>query len=186
MSPQLNYNEQANSFAGMRGDNREGVQVVTAVNADVVSIPFGVFVVASAAGTYAPGVPSLAGTPLQVQLPSGSGNDFANGGFVMQSHEYDKRLDLDTVGVVVARQLNVMRRGSIWVVAEQAMLKTDPVFVRYTANGAGKLVGQVRKDADTGKATQLWGAKVLSEITAAGNLLIEFDMLAYQAGAVHS
>jgi len=42
----------------------------------------------------------------------------------------------------------VMQRGRIWVDVEETVSKGDPVFVRHTANGAGKDPGQFRKDSD--------------------------------------
>lgn len=48
--------------------------------------------------------------------------------------------------------INNLEDGVIYVYAEQDMGPTDKVFVRHTANGANKLVGQVRKDSDSAKA----------------------------------
>ena len=50
----------------------------------------------------------------------------------------------------------LMLRGRIWVFVEQAVLAGDQAFVRYSANGAGKLqLGAFRKDDDSTHAAAL-------------------------------
>lgn len=54
--------------------------------------------------------------------------------------------------------VNVLRRGRIYVTAEQAVTSDDPVYFRHVASGTYKR-GGFRKDSDSGKATLLSGAK---------------------------
>jgi hypothetical protein len=63
----------------------------------------------------------------------------------------------------------VLKQGKIWVLAEQSnIVPGDPVFWRFTANGAGKAVGQFRKDADTARAVEVAGARWVNR-PVAGN-----------------
>lgn len=72
---------------------------------------------------------------------------------------------------------SVLRKGRIWVISEDAVSAVmAPVFVRFTANGAGKDIGQFRTDADTDKAVALPGAHFLNTCDAGGLVEIEIDM----------
>ncbi len=171
---QTSYAEQPAGIPGMIGDNSDGKVVDTVLNGEAsAEIGFGKFVVIGTGGT-------TSGTPPLAKLPAASGDDYENGGFVVLSHDYDRRLDLGTTGIKPKRQMGIMRRGRIYVHAETAMAKTDDVYVRYTASG-DLVVGNIRNDADTAKAKKLYGARVVYPITAAGTVMIEVDMMAYKA-----
>lgn len=75
----------------------------------------------------------------------------------------------------ISRPFSVLRKGRVWVHAEQAVSPTDQVFVRYTAAG-DNVVGNVRKDADTAKAALLKGARFASITTDAGLVLLEINL----------
>lgn len=72
---------------------------------------------------------------------------------------------------------NILRKGRIWVYSETAFSLTDVLFIRHTTNGA-LVPGNVRNDADTANAASAatLPIKVLSTLTAAGNLLIEVSL----------
>lgn len=76
----------------------------------------------------------------------------------------------------------VAEEGRFYVVIEEDMTEDDPVYVRHTANGAGKLqIGAVRKDADDAggaKAVLLKGATVRRGGTLAGDgvAVISFNL----------
>lgn len=81
------------------------------------------------------------------------------------------------------KDLNVLRKGRIWVWCETAFTRaSDTLYVRFTANGAGKYPGQVRNDADSAKADELGTGgylvahRVLNDLTAAGLLQIEINL----------
>ena len=88
-----------------------------------------------------------------------------------------------TPGVEAGKPINMLRKGRIWVYCETAFNPdSDTLFVRYTANGAGKVVGQVRNDSDGGKADEL-GAngflvayQALNTLTGAGFLLLDLNI----------
>lgn len=75
----------------------------------------------------------------------------------------------------IGRAFSVLRKGRVWVWSEQAVAPTDQVFVRFTAAGDEK-VGNVRKDADAGKAVNLKGARFASVTTGAGLVLLELNL----------
>jgi len=188
MAPQLSYSEQAAAFAGLLGgDSVEGSVIDSGLNGETsAGMPFGIFVVASAGETIdTAGTPPLEGTPGVYKLPaaaSGVSSNYRNGGFVLHSHEYDKRLDFDVNGSILPkRQLNILKKGRVWVQATTAMALSDDVFVRFTVNGALAL-GTIGNTADSGKAQKLWGARVTTPITAAGLCEIAWDAAAFVVG----
>lgn len=72
--------------------------------------------------------------------------------------------------------INVLKRGRIWVWTEQAVAKTDPVFVRHTVSG-NEVVGNFRKDIDTANATDLGDkAHWETETAAAGWALVDLNL----------
>lgn len=168
---QTSYAEQAVGIAGMQGDNTQGQQKSTAINVEAAAeIAFGYMVMrfAAASGVNPPGA----------KITSAAGDDLL--GVVMHSHEYDKRLDLGTVGVLPKRQLNVMQQGRVWVMVDVAVAVTDTVYVRYTTNGAA-LAGTFTNSADTAKARIVYGAKFLTATTGAGLVLLELDIGAHRS-----
>lgn len=86
----------------------------------------------------------------------------------------------DSAGVaqyLAAEAVDVLKRGRVWVQAEQAVIPGDPVYVRVIAGSAGELVGQVRKDADSGKAVLLSaGAAFDSDTSAAGLVSLSLNL----------
>lgn len=71
--------------------------------------------------------------------------------------------------------IRLRRRGRIYVYSEQAISPSDPVFLRYTANG-GNVVGNFRKDADTSRALQISNAAWVSTTTGAGIAVLELNL----------
>lgn len=178
---QTNYNEQAAAFAGQMADLTDMVKD-SALNGEVsAELAFGKFVVMSAAeliGASATDV-TARGTPDVMVLPAASGDDFKGGGFVIHSHNYDKRLDMGLIGVLPKRQIAVLKRGRIWVNSGTAFAKADDVYVQYTAGIAA--VGDIANASDGGKNIKLWGARVLTPVSAAGLVVVEYDVAAFRA-----
>ena len=86
-------------------------------------------------------------------------------------------------GVEAGKPINVLQKGRVWVYCETSFNPdSDTLFVRYTANGAGLVPGQVRKDADGGKADELGangylvGYKALNTLAAAGFLALDLNL----------
>lgn len=91
--------------------------------------------------------------------------------------------DTNTLGVnnanvpayPISNALPILREGDVWVWAEQAVAKTDQVFVRHTASGVNK-PGNFRKDADTANAALLKGAEFVTETTGAGLVVVRLNL----------
>lgn len=69
----------------------------------------------------------------------------------------------------------VIRKGVIWVWAEEAVVPTDQVFVRHTAAG-NEVPGNFRNDDATATCALLKGARFLTETTAAGLVQVEINL----------
>lgn len=100
------------------------------------------------------GRPAVAGTDPETQfaLPSTGGETFL--GITTAKHG---REDLDTAGATSFSQdenVELIRRGRIWVTVEEAVVAGDPVFFRHTVNG-GLLPGGWRNDTAAGEADQV-------------------------------
>lgn len=72
-------------------------------------------------------------------------------------------------------QVNVMRKGRIFVNAEDAVSKGDPVYVRFVA-GVGETRGRVRAAPDSTDCALLRGARFVTTTTAEGLAVIELDL----------
>lgn len=57
-------------------------------------------------------------------------------------------------------------KDTVAVYSEQAVTTGSPVFLRFLNNGAGKIVGQFRVDADSNTAFQVYGARWLANAAA--------------------
>lgn len=58
----------------------------------------------------------------------------------------------------------VLTRGRIWVVAEQAIVAGDPVFLRHSGEVGNEAPGRFRKDADTAGAEAIPQARWLDAV----------------------
>lgn len=67
---------------------------------------------------------------------------------------------------------NVLRKGRVWVRAEQAVALNSPVFVRHTANGGTTAPGRFRIDIDTANATAVTSARFVTTSSTADQLVI--------------
>jgi hypothetical protein len=65
----------------------------------------------------------------------------------------------------------VLRRGRIWMVAEDAVTEGDDVYVRHVAAGAEEL-GRVRSDADGTDAAILPGSTFRTSTSGADQLVV--------------
>jgi hypothetical protein len=77
-----------------------------------------------------------------------------------------------STGMAVA----VVKKGNIWVIAEEAVVPGDTVYVRHTANGTGKTeIGAVRNDTDSSTCSALAGAEVLDYDSTTGLAMIAIN-----------
>lgn len=75
-------------------------------------------------------------------------------------------------------ELPLLRRGRVWVIAEDAVdPSTDSVFVRVSAGAGGSEIGAFRTDADTASAVALAEARWLTSTSGTGELaLLEINI----------
>lgn len=74
---------------------------------------------------------------------------------------------------------NMLTRGALWVTTEQTVTLADPVYVRHTSDGGSNTQpGTFRKDADSGKARLLRGARWLKGASAGEVAALYFDAAA--------
>jgi hypothetical protein len=130
-------------------------------------IPFGRFVTRHTAGDDD-----------QVRLPALTGEVTATGvGFAI----VDVSIEAATVGGgdgtwEAEDSVPVMRRGRIVLVPEDDVTAGDPVFVRFTAGGAGETPGRVRSDIDGGDAVQLPGAFFVEDALAGELCVVDVNL----------
>jgi len=78
-------------------------------------------------------------------------------------------------GYVQFDQIPILREGVMWVISEDAVATWGlPVFVRFTAGGAGQTIGRVRTDVDGGAAVALPGATFMGTCAAESLVKIEY------------
>ncbi len=69
-------------------------------------------------------------------------------------------------------EMNILRKGRIWVVTEDACVPGDDVYFRHVATGAEKF-GALRTDADGTDATQIAGATFETTAVAGGLAIVQ-------------
>ncbi len=131
MAVQTSYS--TNFGAAIAGQLAENTHVSSLKNDQAATIPAGVGVSLKAAGT--------------ADLPAGATEKLA--GVVVNSYARNPN-DLTGTGAILDQDMmNVLDEGAIYVVTEETIAVTDSVYMRHTANGAGKLqLGAFRNDAD--------------------------------------
>ncbi len=159
------------AVAGMLYDAAGPTDITTKVSAAL--IPFGRFIM-KAAGDDVVALPSAAASASSVVE-----------GVAIFTQDIQSGIAGDgiTPGYPIGRPINNLQKGRVWVYCETAFNPdSDTLFMRYTANGAGKEVGQVRNDADSGKADELgangYGVayKALNTLTGAGFLALDINL----------
>lgn len=146
------------AFEGMAADGHNNKFIMSAVNVAADSF-FGRACLAVAAEGD------------EFVQPTGSAGVFL--GILQHTHAVEQAdLTLATADQPKNQMANVMRRGWIWVVAEDEVTAvTDGVFYRHTTPGADpEFLGRFRTDADTADATQVTAAKWLTTTSGAGQL----------------
>lgn len=87
-----------------------------------------------------------------------------------------------TDGIPPGDRFDLLQRGLAWVKCETAVTVTDALLVRWQANGANTTIGTLRVGADTGAAAcPIAGIRVVEPATAAGVVLVEFDLMVLMA-----
>lgn len=165
------------AYAGMLCDDSEN-DLVTAVNNDTVSMPFGAVV---AFKTSSP--PS----DFAAILPAANNSKLM--GIVVQEHDYERTYtlpdgttagQLDGTGLTVGTPMTLLRRGCIWVTVQQNVAPGDRLWVSFQANVVFTAAGQCG-NADESSNTVI-GAHQIGQFMStatAGNvarLRVDFDI----------
>jgi hypothetical protein len=160
-TPQLTYQRDYNlPSAGSPydgDDNRSSARI----NGESVAIPVGIAVKEDS-------------TDGKIKLLSAGGDRVA--GILINSYARNPNNLTGTQAFAAGDSLNMLERGALWVATEQDVALTDPVFVRHTSDGGSNTQpGTFRKDADSGRAQLLKGARWVRAGSAGGSAAIYFD-----------
>ncbi len=152
--------EAAVAFPGMLGEGGKEFSISRA-NEDAVAI--------------GAGRPVVVGTDPETQaaLPSSAGETFL--GITTAKHGRER---LDLVGAASFRQnenMEIVRKGRVWVTVEEAVVYGDPVFFRHTDNGP-LLAGGWRNDTAAGEADAVPEAIFASTAAIDTVALIEINL----------
>lgn len=166
---QLAYEEDpAVALEGQIADSSRNTERITGKTEGAGGVPMGRFVtVGTDVGTD--------GSRPQARLPALTGE--ISGGVGLGFSVLDTSIEqADTpLGYEDESIMQIMRRGRIWMLAEDAVVFGNAVFVRFVAGG-GEELGRVRSDADTADAVALPGATFRGTTTGVDELvLVEFD-----------
>ncbi len=136
------------AYAGMLAS--EDCEIISMKNVESsAAMPFGRAVIFKGSNT----------TDQDALVPSAEADVVA--GIVVHSHVYDRSYtlasgatagELSSAGVLPGAMINVLRRGVIWVIAEDACVPGTRIWVRCTAGGTGEVVGGITT-ADEGTET---------------------------------
>lgn len=162
---QTTYTQYApEGLEGLKADMQSADILTGVANA---TIPFGRFVHRVAGG-------AADDRPPRVALPALTGDVTGQTGIGFSMRE-TSLTDANEAGWLADETLPIMREGTCWVLAEDAVAYGDPVFVRFTVGAGTKTLGRVRTDADVGTAVQLPGATFRSITTGTDELaLVEY------------
>lgn len=155
MSPQLDYNDMV---AGLKGGFADAGphDIISGVSDEIIQMGIGLQVEVSGL----------------VTLPSAAGDQFQ--GISLMKHKAPP----NATGVSqyeIGQAIPVLRKGRVYVTAEEAVNPTLPVFLRHTVNG-GDVPGDFRTDLDTANAFDISAfAKWISVTTAAGLAILEVN-----------
>lgn len=91
-------------------------------------------------------------------------------GLLAHSHSYENgpNGDLGTVGVKQGGKLNVLRKGRMWVINEDAVVPGDPVWVRAVASGDPEFLGGLTNADDGTDTIQIPGTWQSASAAGAG------------------
>lgn len=167
LAVQTTYSESVTAaYAGMLAS--EDCDIISMTNVEAsASMPFGRGVIFKATNT----------TDQDALVPSAETDKVA--GIVVHSHAYDRSWtnaagttvgELSATGLLPGTMLNVLRRGVIWVIAEDACVPGDRLWVRCTAGGAGEVVGGCTNGDEGTETIDCTNQGVFLTTAAAGGL----------------
>jgi len=150
--------EAPEGFAGQVADAPGPVDILSRANEESTAVPFGLMTVPGTDGST------------QFLLPSESG--LIPLGVLAHQHPHET---ISADGLDEGETGNVLKRGRIWVVTEEAVAVDSDVYFRHTVDTTEQL-GAFRTDADTDKADQLTNARWVKATSAAGIAQLDINL----------
>jgi hypothetical protein len=97
-------------------------------------------------------------------------------GIVVHSHAYAKTDELGTTGLKAGVVMNVLAKGTIWVLTEETVTPASPVYVRAVVAGV-EVAGAFRDSADASDLIDISHiARYLTGCTGAGLVQLSIDV----------
>jgi len=158
MSQTVYNTEFAQAFPGLIADAATPPDILSRANEESSNVPFGLAVI--------PGTDGFE----QFLLPSATGQVCL--GVLAHAHN---REDPEADGLNEGEVGDVLKRGRIWVVTEEAVDVDSDVYFRHTVNTTEQ-IGAFRTDADTDKADQITNARWVAATSAAGIAQLDISL----------
>lgn len=153
------------SSPGTPGDSNFG-QRASFLNDQGADVPVGIAVALKSEG--------------KADLPSAAGDEIA--GIVMNDFARDPKSLTGDNGIKAGDMMSVLEEGAAYVHCEQSVTPLDPVYVRITSDGdSNTQLGKFRKDADSGRARLVKGARFISSGSSSTPPIVHFSRAAEKA-----
>jgi hypothetical protein len=151
------------AFAGMLGDSKPA-DILSRALGGSVNVGFGLML-------------EYGATPTTEAAPLADGATLGDlVGVTVHRHTQDRASLTGTHGITPNSTMDLLRKGRVWVVVEEAVTPGDAVFVRHTAAGL-EVKGAFRNDADGGDAVDIsTKARWESTTTGAGIALLDLNL----------
>lgn len=165
---QLSYTiDQASALVGQIADSQMVKDIESKINA-AAEVKFGCVVTRGA-------------SPDEIVHPDAAGeitDEKLVRGIVVAAHECESKSDGAAPGYVAKSVVPVMRKGRIWVLAEDTITEgTSTVNCRLAANGSNTQLGALRGASDTSFTAVLPKSKWKTSTTGNGQLaVLEIDL----------
>ena len=155
MAAQTSYTDSvAAGFEGARADAGP-IDVLGRINGDSSEIPFGRAVCFDTGDR-------------EVDLPAATSDKVV--GIALASMAYQPGATLGTSGIAADAQVNVLRRGRVYLTCEEDVVPGDRLHVRAVAGAGGSVLGKFRKTAVTGETINTSANVLVLETATAGNV----------------
>ena len=150
------------AFAGMIGEGGGRENSISRNLEDAIAIPAGVMGVAPASDPED-----------EFRLPSAAGQ--TQYGITVHRHGREDFRVAGTAAFIQGEDVELLRRGRIWVVVEETVVANDPVFFRHTVNG-GLIPGGWRNDAAAAEADAVLNAIFVTGAAIGTVALIDINL----------
>ncbi len=113
----------------------------------------------------------------EVEVPSTGNTNFEGVTHHTHAVELGEITGTATEGIPVNKPANILRKGRVLVIVEEAVTPASSVFFRHNAPGAlPEALGRFRTDADAGDATQVTAARFVTSASAGELAILELNL----------